>query len=129
VAARHLSILVVEDNTDTNEVLANLLRREGHVVTSVDDGRQAYNLASRNLYEVIICDIGLPNMSGYELVKNLRARTTCALPVFVALSGYNRAISTEQDKDKLFHYYLVKPIKFQAVKDVISAILNAREPE
>src|SRR5436305_418558 len=68
-AARSRSVLVVEDNLDAGETLKDLLEIGGHRVWLARDGRSAVALAREHRPEVVICDIGLPDMSGYEVAR------------------------------------------------------------
>lgn len=114
-AHRPIKILLVEDNVDTNAVLSNLLQLEGHQVKSAFDGAEGLAQTSREQFDIIICDIGLPDMTGYELVEQLQR----PVPLIIALSGYNPQVHSDQNK--CFDYYLVKPIKFQTVLDIIGS--------
>ncbi|MET3109194.1 signal transduction histidine kinase/ActR/RegA family two-component response regulator [Oxalobacteraceae bacterium GrIS 2.11] len=122
-ALRHkYRILVIEDNTDSNAVLSNLLMKYGHDVSSVFDGITGLSRFNGSPFDLIICDIGLPDMTGYELVRLLHAQLRRPLPVLVALSGYNRSAPLPSEQD--FDHYLVKPIKFQMVLDILDSLAD-----
>jgi PAS domain S-box-containing protein len=107
-------ILVVDDNEDAGELLAELLRKIGHEVVTASDGPRALEAAKRFTPEVAILDIGLPVMNGYELCAALRERLGSTVRL-VAVSGYG------QDKDQRralkagFECLLVKPVSLQRV--------------
>lgn len=115
LAQRPQKILLIEDNVDTNTVLRNLLQLEGHRVVSAYDGAEGLAQAGRELFDIVICDIGLPDMSGYDLVGKLPQ----PVPLLIALSGYNPRAHTQPGRR--FDYYLVKPIRYQSLHDAISA--------
>jgi CheY-like chemotaxis protein len=120
VATRHYRILVIEDNVDANEMLVDLLTMEGHATSSAFDGPSGVALAKDNSYDIIICDIGLPGISGYEVVKQLRHNALKPMPCFIGLSGYNQQQNRNLASEAGFDHYLVKPIAI----DVLLNLLN-----
>ena len=85
--ARPLSLLVVEDNRDVAESLAVVMRNCGYNVSVAYDGTQALQMIEVSVYNVILCDIGLPGCSGYEVASHVR-RLRGKEPLMVAVSGY-----------------------------------------
>jgi two-component system CheB/CheR fusion protein len=81
-------ILVVDDNTDAAESLAMLLTLDGYVVETACDGPSALQLATDFHPEVVLLDIGLPGMDGFEIGRRLRAMPRLANTLLIALSGY-----------------------------------------
>ena len=81
-----LRILVVEDDDDNRELLAELLRLEGHAVEEASDAERALELAARLPFDAVIADVGLPRMDGITLARELRRRTPGV--AVVAVSGY-----------------------------------------
>jgi CheY-like chemotaxis protein len=102
-------VLVVDDNVDAAESLAELLRVLGHEVTVAYDGATAVKLALRDLPDAVLCDIGLPGMDGYEVARTLRRNGALAKALLVAVSGYasdddvKRAVAAGYDR------HLAKP--------------------
>ncbi len=111
-------ILVIEDNVSANEILSELLTMEGHEVTSAFDGISGLTLAQGNVYDIIVCDIGLPGIDGYELVKQLRLTTCKAMPVCIAISGYSQQKNRSSDEHAGFDHYLVKPVAIAILKNL-----------
>lgn len=107
---RSLNILVVDDNVDTATGLARLLRRQGHQVEVVYDGDAAVGAARRRCPEVILLDIGLPRMSGYDVAAWLRENEYCAHALIIAVSGYGQDDDRRKSKEAGFDHHLVKPI-------------------
>ena len=120
VLARHRRILLIEDNIDANETLKLLLELEGHAVTSMYDGPSGLAMARENIYDVILCDIGLPGMDGFELVKQLRLSGQEPAPCFIATSGYNQAEDRSHAIEAGFHHYLVKPVAIDLLMALIA---------
>ncbi len=120
-------ILLIEDNADTNFTLEKLLKQEGHSVSSCSDGMGGLLLAMKNSYDVIICDIGLPDMDGFEIVKKLRAETSLTIPTLIALTGYNQFGMQQRAKEIGFDYYLVKPVNVPVLLDIVSSITLYRK--
>ncbi len=120
VPARHRRILLIEDNVDANETLKLLLELEGHAVTSIFDGPGGLAMAMENIYDVIVCDIGLPGMNGFEIVKQLRASALEPAPCVIATSGYNQAEDRTHAMEAGFDHYLVKPVAIDILMALIS---------
>ena len=102
-------VLVVDDNKDAVDILADLLALLGHDVRTACDGPSAITAAVEFLPEIVLCDIGLPLMDGYEVVAELRARPAFALTRFIALTGYGRDEDRQMSHAAGFHAHLVKP--------------------
>ncbi|WP_344762205.1 hybrid sensor histidine kinase/response regulator [Actimicrobium antarcticum] len=115
-----LRLLIIEDNIDANDTLSTLLRLEGNTVDSALDGKTGIEMAQRQAYDVVLCDIGLPVTNGFEVVQQLK-RLLNPPPRFIAVTGYN------QPKDRLrasragFDHFLVKPIAIDALLKVMSS--------
>jgi CheY-like chemotaxis protein len=121
--ARHCRILIIEDNVDANQTLNDLLMMEGHTVTSVFDGITGLATAKENSYDVIVCDIGLPGMDGYEVVKQLRLYPSKPMPCIIGLTGYNQARNRTRATEAGFDHYLVKPIAIGTLLTLISSFV------
>jgi two-component system CheB/CheR fusion protein len=109
-AARALRILIVEDNHDTAEALARVIELWGHRVEVTFDGSAALGVAAAFEPEVIVSDLGLPGMDGYQLARGLRRRATGEPTVLVALSGYGRDEDKRRSLEAGFDYHQVKPL-------------------
>jgi CheY-like chemotaxis protein len=102
-------ILVVDDNHDGAESLALLLRLWGHEVRLANDGPSALRMIEASLPDVVLCDIGLPGMDGYQLAKQLRQQGPNCLRLF-ALTGYGQDEDRRRSRAAGFDGHLVKPI-------------------
>jgi PAS domain S-box-containing protein len=101
-------VLVVDDNADAAESLATLLRHAGHEVSVAHDGPTALSIASRDRPRVVLLDIGLPGMDGYEVCRELR-RTGHENALIVALTGYGQEEDRQRSRRAGFDGHLVKP--------------------
>ena len=113
-------ILVIEDNKDINETLNFCLSFNGHIVTSAFDGQTGLDIALGNQFDIIFCDIGLPGMNGYELVKQLRMQHVNSIPFCIAMTGYDQPNYQSRGLDAGFDRYLVKPISIDALTLLIA---------
>jgi len=101
-------VLVVDDNRDAVESLAVLLRARGHVVETAFDGGGALTVAARFRPDVVLLDIGLPGMDGYEVARRLRRELRPA-PLLVALTGYGQEEDRRLALAAGFDEHVVKP--------------------
>lgn len=114
-------ILVVDDNRDAAESLTMLLQLDGHDVRTVSDGRTALAAAASFAPEIALLDIGLPGMDGYEVAAGLRAQPGGDRMVLVAVTGYGRAEDRQRAREARFDHYLLKPIDFGALAEILAA--------
>jgi signal transduction histidine kinase/ActR/RegA family two-component response regulator len=115
------TVLLIEDNVDACETLQHLLTMEGHAVSFAHDGTAGLAAAQGGNFEVIICDIGLPGLDGYEVTRALRAGERGSAPFVIALSGYCQAEDRTRALEAGFDQYLVKPIQPDALLAVIAS--------
>ncbi len=113
-------VLVVDDNVDAADSLAYLLETFGHEVRSVHAAAAGLEEARRFAPDIVLLDIGLPGMNGYEVAKALRQQPACAHAMIVALTGYGR----EEDRQRALHAgfdaHLVKPVDIKTLQEVIA---------
>jgi PAS domain S-box-containing protein len=116
--ARAQRVLVVEDNDDAREMLAALLRLLGHEVFEAGTGAAALDLARDHPPAVVIMDIGLPDLDGYEVARRLRQRLGADVRL-VALSGYGQPQDRARASGAGFDEHLVKPVDPVMLDEVI----------
>ncbi|WP_165229192.1 PAS domain S-box protein [Aquisphaera insulae] len=116
-------ILVVDDNLYSAETLKMLLTMEGHEAESVHDGPAALRALQDRRHEVILMDIGLPQMDGYEVARRIRDREDLGRPLLVAVTGYAEDEARRKSRAAGFDHHLVKPVD----PDVIIALLSSLE--
>jgi two-component system CheB/CheR fusion protein len=113
-------ILVVEDNPDAAEGMRMMLAELGHEVAIVGDGREAVELARRFAPEVILLDIGLPGMDGYELARNLRRMPETRASRMIAVTGYGQQKDRARSAEAGFDLHLVKPVDPAWLADLVA---------
>ncbi|MDB6170744.1 MAG: putative histidine kinase, hybrid [Chthoniobacteraceae bacterium] len=113
-------IIVVDDNVDTAQALVRLLKRDGHELYVAYDGYAALEKARACSPEVVLLDIGLPEMDGYEVAARMREEPRCANALIVALSGYGQDEDRRRSKAAGFDYHLVKPADMGELKELVS---------
>jgi signal transduction histidine kinase/ActR/RegA family two-component response regulator len=116
----NLRVLVVDDNADAAQMLAALLEVQGHAVSVEYDARGALTRARDEHPDVLLLDIGLPDMDGYELARRLRAQPENAGATLVALTGYGQSQDRAEARQAGFDHYLVKPADLNEVNDVLA---------
>jgi CheY-like chemotaxis protein len=119
-------VLLVDDNPDVLDALSTLLAMKGHEVTALPEPRAALALPDAYAPEVALLDIGLPGMSGYELVAALKQRPGFADTDFVALSGYGQPEDRARSEAAGFSAHLVKPPVAQELVALMAALVQRR---
>jgi CheY-like chemotaxis protein len=114
---RARSVLVVDDDPDQVAMLALLLREGGHRVQTATNPLYALTLATDFSAEVVLLDIGLPVMSGYEVVPRLKRHFPRAR--FYAITGRSQEEVRSKASDAGFHGYFFKPLDFAAIEKVL----------
>ncbi|HSC88803.1 MAG TPA: response regulator [Polyangiaceae bacterium] len=115
-------VLVIEDNDDVASTLADWLQAKGHDVEVATDGPGGIAKAAEMHPEIILCDLGLPGLSGLEVCRRLRTLPTAERPVIVALTGWGRQADREQTRASGFDHHLVKPIDPGALLELLEEI-------
>ncbi|WP_296942844.1 ATP-binding protein [uncultured Massilia sp.] len=119
--ARPLAVTIVDDNGDAGHSLAVLLRAHGHAVHVYEDASSTLKAAQGADADVFILDIGLPDMTGYELVRRLRRDPRHAGAVYVALTGYGQQRDRELSRQAGFDHHLVKPVEIGKLAQILAA--------
>jgi PAS domain S-box-containing protein len=109
-ASRPLRILIVEDVIDTARTLRILLMRYGHTISMAHDGAQGVAVAREWHPDVVLCDLGLPVMDGFEVAQNLRADPATSAIRLIALSGYGQEEDRQRSEEAGFDLHLTKPV-------------------
>ena len=110
VDAQGRRILIVDDNNDAADSLADLLRDVGHEVEVAYSPVAALKIVEAFRPEVAVLDIGLPVMDGYELAARLRSNPVTANCLLIALTGYGQSHDRIRSEEGGFQYHLVKPV-------------------
>jgi CheY-like chemotaxis protein len=115
-------VLLVEDDLDAAEGMTMLLELLGHEVRTVHDGIAALTEAARTLPEVVLIDIGLPQLDGYEVAARMRSMPGMRQAVLVALTGHGTTADVERAFVAGFEHHLTKPVDLERVEALFSKI-------
>jgi CheY-like chemotaxis protein len=115
-------ILVVDDNRDAADTLTMVLELAGHEVRTAYDGTDALRLAEVFLPRVMLLDIGMPLMDGYQAARQIRDRTWGKSMVLVALTGWGQEQDRRRTREAGFDHHLVKPVDPQAISELIEEV-------
>ena len=116
-------ILVADDNSDAVEALALQLQLAGHDVRTANDGMEALEVAESFVPQVVLLDLGMPRMDGYETARQIRRRWWGRSATLVALTGWGQAQDRQRTSAAGFDVHLVKPV---TEFDLFQAIASAR---
>lgn len=114
-------ILVVDDNVDGALSLAMMLRILGNETRTADDGLAAIKAAAEFVPDVILLDIGLPKMNGYDVCRRIREQAWSKNTLIVALTGWGQDKDREQSAEAGFDHHLVKPVDLAALQKLLAA--------
>ncbi|HYD17726.1 MAG TPA: response regulator [Patescibacteria group bacterium] len=115
-----LRILIIEDSLDAAETTQMLLANDGHEVRTSSNGPAGITLAHDFMPQVILCDIGLPGIDGYQVVQRLRADPKLANIYVIALTGYGREQDRKHAHDAGFDQHMTKPIDFRLLRQTLA---------
>jgi len=114
-------IMVVDDYVDAAESLAMLLQMEGHEVKTVHCGMQAIEQAQIFRPRVVLLDIGLPGLNGYEVASRLRELPETRESMLIALTGYGQTEDRNRSQNAGFDHHLLKPINFEVLSELLAS--------
>jgi DNA-binding response OmpR family regulator len=114
-------VLVVDDNEDAADSLAMLLSTRGDAVRTAYDGEQALETARAFHPDIVLLDIGLPKVSGYEVARQLRAERGTSV-LIVAITGWGQAQDRERAREAGFDHHFTKPVDFDGLLELIAQV-------
>jgi PAS domain S-box-containing protein len=117
-----LRILVVDDNLDSGDSLAQILRLRGHVTWMVHDGLAAVEFAEAHRPDVILLDIGMPKLNGYDACRAIRARDWGRDTTIIALTGWGQDDDRRKSAEAGFDEHLVKPVNHAELGRLLAAV-------
>jgi signal transduction histidine kinase/ActR/RegA family two-component response regulator len=120
-----LRFLVIEDNVDLGLTYRLLLARRGDTVTVVETGRAGIAAASTERYDVVLCDLGLPDIGGLRIARHLRAQPATAGLTLVAVSGFIQERDRQEALEAGFDAYLAKPMTLADLDRVLAGLAAA----
>jgi len=113
-------ILVVDDNRDAADSLGMLLRMMGNEVHTAHDGLEAVGAAAAFGPDIVLLDIGLPKLDGYEVARRIREQDGGADMLLVALTGWGQEEDRRRSKEAGFDHHMTKPIDFEALRNLLT---------
>jgi two-component system CheB/CheR fusion protein len=118
-------VLIIEDNLDAAETLREMLEMDGHRVEVAHDGRAGLEKARASRPDVVLCDIGLPEMDGYGVARAIRSDPTLASTFLVALTGYALPEDQRRAAQAGFDRHLAKPVSLAQLEEALASILGS----
>lgn len=122
------TVLVVDDVPDVTEMIELLLKHAGYNVSTADSAADALRLAQRNHYDLVISDIGMPEMNGYELATALRELAAYNKTPLIAVTGYSEYDDRGRAVRAGFNVHLTKPIEPAQLLTLMRELLTQTEP-
>lgn len=123
--AAALDILVVDDNVPSAQTMGWMLEMIGHRPVLAHDGLEAIEVAKNMQPDVILLDIGMPGMSGYDVCRELRKDPAFKDALFVAQTGWGQERDRQQAFEAGFHHHLVKPVSFEKFTALLADVRPA----
>jgi CheY-like chemotaxis protein len=120
-AVKPLSVAIIEDDRDTAESLGVLLELLGHTVSRAHSGAQGVELVKQVQPDVVLCDIGLPEMDGFAVARALRSDPATARARLIAITGYDQEEDRSEGERAGFDRYLIKPVDPEALIALLAA--------
>jgi CheY-like chemotaxis protein len=117
-------VLIVDDNKDAADTLAQLLQLEGHETQAAYSSREALENAQKFGPDIMLLDIGLPGMNGYEVAKALRSQPGANHLCLIAVTGYGRPIDREFALTAGFDDHLMKPLDIAALRRAMEELIT-----
>jgi CheY-like chemotaxis protein len=121
-----LRVLVVDDNVDAADSLALLLQQFGHEVRSAYDGASALREVPTFQPHLVLLDIGMPHVSGYDVARAVAAMSLARHPVIAAVSGWSQPADKERAREAGFHRHFSKPVSEAAIRKLLNEISESR---
>ena len=118
-SGKRLRILVVKDHSDTLQALSRLLSHFGHEISLADTAQSALNTIDSKEFDVVLCDIALPDGNGYDVVAQAKRKRPVKA---VALTGFSASEDIERGKEAGFDFHLAKPVDFHELRAVLGQI-------
>ncbi|HVE48474.1 MAG TPA: PAS domain S-box protein [Casimicrobiaceae bacterium] len=128
-SGNHARVLIVDDNVDAVQSVAILLQSCGHEVTTAHDGPAALAAAFEAQPDVVLLDLGLPGLNGYEVAKRLREHAVLRDVMLVAMTGYGLPADRQRTEEAGFDHHLIKPAEFEQLQQIIASAKKRRIPQ
>ena len=116
---KQLRILLVEDHRDTRHAMSRLLTHFGHQTSVADSTQRAIEMMASQRFDLVLCDIGLPDGSGYDVISKAKAKGPIKA---VAITGFGTDEDIRRSKEAGFDFHLIKPVDFQELRTVLEQV-------
>jgi CheY-like chemotaxis protein len=113
-------VLIIDDRPEITQALTRLLKLQGHVTHVVHEGLNGVQAAQEFRPEIVLLDIGLPDLDGYDTCRRLRSAPGGKDLVLVALSGYGQAVDVKDARAAGFDHYLLKPVHYKTLVQIVA---------
>ena len=113
---------MVDDNKDSADSLAMLLRLKGNDIRTAYDGLEAVEVAEMFHPEVVLLDIGLPKLNGYDVARRIRQQPWGHSATLIALTGWGKDEDRRLSQEAGFNFHLVKPVDLAALENLLSGL-------
>jgi CheY-like chemotaxis protein len=127
-AANRQRVLVVDDNSDALKTLSMLVKLMGHEVCEAHDGLEAVELAEQYSPDVVLMDIGMPNLNGYDAAQRIRDQPWGRDMMLIATTGWGQEDDRRRTKGAGFDHHLVKPIDHAKLSELL-ALVPRQQPK
>ena len=124
-SASGLRILVVDDNRDSANSLSMLLRLTGNETQTAYDGAEALSLAGEFRPDVVLLDIGLPKLNGYEVARRIREQSWGKRVILIALTGWGQEEDRQRSREAGFDDHMVKPVELSPLMNLLAELRHA----
>ena len=121
-------ILVADDFPQSADTLARLLRQEGNEVQVAQDGNEAFDAAEEFRPDVVVLDIAMPKLNGYEAARKIRAQPWGKQMVLIALTGWGQQQDRRRTQDAGFDAHLTKPVNYEAIMELLASLPTTSGP-
>ena len=113
------SILVVDDDPHIRDVVRFAFEKTGMTISTAQDGKEALRQFDQNIHELVVLDIGMPEMDGYEVARRIRGELGMADPLLVALSGYGEDRHRRLAREAGFDQHITKPVDASKLEELL----------
>jgi CheY-like chemotaxis protein len=121
-----MKVMVVDDNRDAANSLSMLVKWHGHEVRTAYDGLEALEIAGAFYPDIVLLDLGMPGMDGYEVCRKARAQPWGATTTVVAVTGWGQEEDRLKTQKAGFNLHLVKPVSPRVITDLLSVLAGKR---
>ena len=125
-AQRPLQVLVVDDNRDAADSLQSLFQLEGYAASVAYGGAQALAAVDKTWPQLVVMDLGMPDMDGYEAARQIRQRAHGRAVLLIALTGWGQGEARSRTEQAGFDHHLTKPVDFAAITALLEQHLARR---